>query len=38
MTTPTLRDFRRDSAPGGDLHHLIHSRNRDTRSNLKEVV
>lgn len=33
-----LRDLRRDSAPGGDLHHLIHSRNRDARDSLKEVV
>lgn len=33
-----LRDLRRDSAPGGDFHHLIHSRSRETRDSLKEVV
>jgi len=38
MTSTALRDLRRDSAPGGDLHHLIHSRNRETRDNLKEIV
>ncbi|XP_077268303.1 GTPase activating protein and centrosome-associated isoform X3 [Temnothorax americanus] len=38
MTPTALRDLRRDSAPGGDLHHLIHSRSRETRDSLKEVV
>lgn len=38
MTSAALRDFRRDSAPGSDLHHLIHSRSRETRDNLKEIV
>lgn len=33
-----MKDLRRDSAPGGEMHHLIHSRNRETRDNLKEVV
>lgn len=38
MAPTALRDLRRDSAPGGDLHHLIHSRSRETRDSLKEVV
>ncbi|XP_020282361.1 rab GTPase-activating protein 1-like isoform X2 [Pseudomyrmex gracilis] len=38
MTPAALRDLRRDSAPGADLHHLIHSRSRETRDNLKEIV
>ncbi|EGI68405.1 Rab GTPase-activating protein 1 [Acromyrmex echinatior] len=38
MAPTALRDLRRDSAPGGDLHHLIHSRGRETRDSLKEVV
>ncbi|XP_003699843.1 GTPase activating protein and centrosome-associated isoform X2 [Megachile rotundata] len=33
-----MKDLRRDSAPGGEMHHLIHSRNRETRDNLKELV
>ncbi|XP_029164437.1 rab GTPase-activating protein 1-like isoform X1 [Nylanderia fulva] len=38
LAPAALRDLRRDSAPGGDLHHLIHSRSRDARDSLKEVV
>ncbi|XP_025155912.1 rab GTPase-activating protein 1-like isoform X5 [Harpegnathos saltator] len=38
LAPATLRDLRRDSAPGGDLHNLIHARSRDTRDSLKEVV
>ncbi|XP_076673714.1 GTPase activating protein and centrosome-associated isoform X1 [Andrena cerasifolii] len=38
MAPSLMKDLRRDSAPGGDMHHLIHSRSRDTRDNLKEVV
>ncbi|KAG7188170.1 hypothetical protein KM043_013388 [Ampulex compressa] len=38
ISPPVTKDLRRDSAPSSDMHHLIHSRNRDTRDNLKEVV
>ncbi|XP_015433686.1 PREDICTED: rab GTPase-activating protein 1-like isoform X2 [Dufourea novaeangliae] len=38
MTPSLMKDLRRDSAPGGDMHHLLRSRNRDARDNLKEVV
>ncbi|XP_017764790.1 PREDICTED: rab GTPase-activating protein 1-like [Eufriesea mexicana] len=38
MAPSLMKDLRRDSAPGGEMHHLIHSRNRETRDNLKEVV
>ncbi|XP_053987181.1 rab GTPase-activating protein 1-like [Hylaeus anthracinus] len=38
MTPSLMKDLRRDSAPVGEMHHLIHSRSRETRDNLKEVV
>ncbi|XP_076626246.1 GTPase activating protein and centrosome-associated [Colletes latitarsis] len=39
MAPPSLmKDLRRDSAPVGEMHHLIHSRSRETRENLKKVV
>ncbi|XP_066588338.1 rab GTPase-activating protein 1-like [Prorops nasuta] len=34
--TPNV--LRRDSAPGADMRHVIHSQNRDTRESLKEIV
>ncbi|CAK9821815.1 Rab GTPase-activating protein 1 [Anthophora retusa] len=38
MAPSLIKDLRRDSAPGGEMHHFIHSGNRQTRDNLKEVV
>ncbi|XP_046837538.1 rab GTPase-activating protein 1-like isoform X2 [Vespa crabro] len=35
----SLRDLRRESTPGDDVHHhIINSRSRDSRDSLKEVV
>ncbi|XP_017880898.1 rab GTPase-activating protein 1-like isoform X3 [Ceratina calcarata] len=38
MAPSLMKDLRRDSAPSGEMHHLIHSRNRETRDNFKEIV
>lgn len=35
----SLRDLRRESTPGDDVHHhIISSRSRDSRDSLKEMV
>lgn len=38
MTPSSMKDLRRDSAPVGEMHHLIHSRSREASDNLKKVV